>query len=248
MRALWVSCMALRVSAFPNRAGDANLLQCATANCPTMHGSIPTAGNVLTVTGKTDGGTYTPGETLNLASTGGGNSQYSLFAAADGTQLTRSNDAPTTVTAPATGTLVVVCVSGNPPGRQQLTYQKITLTADAGGPGVGIGGSPPPPGVIGGASPPPINGGGLNLNNGGGCGIGVGGGFLLGWSLSTFAVIIIAFLLHRRGGGKGGGASAAGSANWVEVTDGDGRTYYYNRGTGETSWVKPAGVAIGSAA
>ena len=156
------------VDAYPGSYGDGQLRACAGGNCPNAHGSAPQQGNALTATGKTDGGTYTPGETINLANAGGG--QYALYAEAGGAKLARSDDAATTVTAPASGTLTLLGIRAA--GRNQCTYQTIKLTAAGGGgagtpPGGGGGvgaGSPPPAGGIGGGTggppPPPAIGGG----------------------------------------------------------------------------------------
>ena len=91
----------------PNRMHDGELAQCAQNNCATMGGhGAPAAGNALTVTGKTDGGTYTPGETLNLAITGNG--QCTVAGYAGGQVLGRSDNNQGTVTAPQAGELVLI--------------------------------------------------------------------------------------------------------------------------------------------
>lgn len=134
----------------PGRLGVGALRSCAGGNCPNIHGTAPTAGNALTVTGKQDGGTYTPGEVLNLANAGGG--EYALYA----TTGDRSDNAALTVTAPASGPLTLLSVRAA--GSNTCTYQTITLAAAGGGatppPG---GGVTPPPG--GGVTPPPGGGG-----------------------------------------------------------------------------------------
>ena len=86
----------------PNRMNNGQLADCFPAgDCGNMGGhGAPAAGNALTATGKADGGTYTPGETINLANAGGG--QYTLAGYAGGAILERSDGAATTVTAPAT--------------------------------------------------------------------------------------------------------------------------------------------------
>ena len=72
------------------------------------HGA-PAAGNALTVTGKTDGGNYTPGETLNLAITGNGRSdQYIVAGYAGGQVLGRSDNNQGTVTVPQAEELVLI--------------------------------------------------------------------------------------------------------------------------------------------
>ena len=109
-----------------------------------MHGQTPQQGDALDAGGKADGGTYSPGETIALAATGGG--QYSLYAEAGGTALVRSDNQPTAVVAPNTGTLALLSVRAG--GRNQCTYELITLTSD---------GTAPPPGggASGNATPPP---------------------------------------------------------------------------------------------
>ena len=249
---------AAAVHAYPNQMNAASLEACATGNCAAIHNANPQQGNALTATGKTDGGTYTPGETINLANAGGGD--YCLYASSGGQQLALSNDAATTVTAPASGELVLLGMRA--PGRNQVTYQTITLTAAAGGdPGGGVvGGSPPPPPPIGGGvlypPPPPVGGGGQNLvgdgSAGGDCGMSAGEGFMMGWVLTA---IMLGGGLYAQskgmcgggggsaaGGGSsggGGGAAAGLPAGWSEETAPDGRQYYYNKASGETRWDKP---------
>ena len=135
--------LASPVVGFPGSCGDGQLAACAGGTCPDMHGQAPQQGNALDATGKTDGGTYTPGETIALANTGGG--QYSLYADANGVQLARSDNAATTVTAPQSGTLTLLSVRAG--GRNQCTYELITLDADGTPPGGGGGRIPPPGGV-----------------------------------------------------------------------------------------------------
>ena len=96
----------LAINAYPNQMNAGSLESCATGNCAAIHGNNPQEGNALTATGKTDGGTYTPGETINLANAGGGD--YCLYASSGGAQLALSNDNPTTVTAPASGELILL--------------------------------------------------------------------------------------------------------------------------------------------
>ena len=102
------------------------------------------------VAGKADGGTYTPGEQITLTCQ---NTQYALYASANGAQLGRQNNAALTITAPQTGTLALVAAGANGAGAQ-VTYEVITLTAGGGGgdPGGGGGGGGTP---VGGAPPPP---------------------------------------------------------------------------------------------
>ena len=70
--------------ATPDRLTEARLLACATATCADIMGATPSAGSALTVTGKSDGGTYTAGETIQLQYAGGG--EYVLYAVAGGVQ------------------------------------------------------------------------------------------------------------------------------------------------------------------
>ena len=136
--------LVLSVSAYPADYSDNQLAACAAGNCATAHGQVPQPGNAVTVAGKADGGTFTPGETLNVANTGGG--QYALYAVANGAGLQRSDNAPMAVTAPATGQIILLSVRA--PGRNLCTYQTVTLTADGGG-GIiappGVANPPPPP-------------------------------------------------------------------------------------------------------
>ena len=94
----------------PGMLSNTALGQCATGNCAAMGGhGPPQQGNALTVTGKTDGGTYTPGETLNLAITGNGRSdQYIVAGYAGGQVLGRSDNNQGTVTAPQAEELVLI--------------------------------------------------------------------------------------------------------------------------------------------
>ena len=113
----------------PNRMNDAQLADCFPAgNCGNMGGhGAPAAGNALTATGKADGGTYTPGETINLANAGGG--QYTLAGYAGGAVLERSDGAATTVTAPAAGELMLIGLRAAGAG-QGVTCDRGTRTSD----------------------------------------------------------------------------------------------------------------------
>lgn len=115
--------LALASPAFgnPNRMNEGQLADCFPAgNCGTMGGhGAPAAGNALTATGKADGGTYTPGEAINLAIAGNG--QYTLAGYAGGAVLGRSDGAPTTVTAPAAGNLQLIGLRAGGAG-QGVTY------------------------------------------------------------------------------------------------------------------------------
>ena len=118
--------LASPAAGFPNRYNAANMLACAGGNCPNFHGAAPNAGTALAVTGKADGGTYTPGETINLANSGGG--QYALCAVANGALLGPMATAATTVPAPQSGTLILVGVRAG--GQNQGTYARRARTQD----------------------------------------------------------------------------------------------------------------------
>ena len=81
------------------------------------------------------------------------------------------------------------------------------------------------------------------------CGIGGGPGFLIGWLISTILVLVTFFILRCKGwfgggGGRSGGGGRGGGSGlpkgWQESTAPDGRTYYYNKSSGETKWERPA--------
>ena len=151
------------VVGFPGSCGDGQLAACAGGTCPDMHGQTPQQGDALDAGGKADGGLYSPGEIIALAATGGG--QYALYAEAGGVQLVRSDNQPTSIRAPLTGPLTLLSVRAG--GRNQCTYELITLASD---------GTEPPPG---GGDPLPPGGGGGNVggvgngNPGAGSNIGV---------------------------------------------------------------------------
>ena len=130
------------VYAYPGWYSDSQLRACAAGSCPSAHRQAPSAGSALSVAGKTDGGSYIPGETIQVSNAGGG--QYALYAEAGGTKLSREDDGPMTLTAPASGDLVIVGIRAA--GQSACTYQKLTLTPSASSP------SPPSPSSI---SPPP---------------------------------------------------------------------------------------------
>ena len=115
-----------------------------------------TPGLALTATSAgvtlTNGGTYTPGSSITVSNTGGG--QYGIYISAG----TFNGGVPTlcagklvtagaTLTAPLTGPLILVGMRA--PGFGVVTYQVISLTAGGGsgggGGGGGIIGPPPPP-------------------------------------------------------------------------------------------------------
>lgn len=135
----------------PDRMTAARLEACATGICATIMNSQPTVGTALTATGKAPGGSYTAGETVSLAVSGTG--EYVLYASADGQQLARSDNQPTTVTAPATGTLTLLCIRASG-SAGPVVYEKMALTAGGDG---GVGGGPPPPsGSPVGSNGPPL--------------------------------------------------------------------------------------------
>ena len=93
---------------FPGRMNTARLTACAGGNC-NIGGPHAGAqqGNAVTVTGKQDGGTYTPGETLNFAIQGNGQSRF--VGVVDGNNvIDGGEDATGTITAPQTGELVLM--------------------------------------------------------------------------------------------------------------------------------------------
>lgn len=147
-------------SATPDLLGDNDLIDCATGQCQACGG--PHGNNIaqqpsLTVIGKQNGGTYTPGETLTLASQ---QTQYALGAVSgNNNQLYpnnnngRTNNNGLVITAPTTGTLTLVAV-GADSRTSQCVYETIQLTLE------GEGGGPPgggQPGLVS-PSPPPANG------------------------------------------------------------------------------------------
>ena len=96
---------------FPSLMNETRIAACATGNCAAMggHGTpqrVTQPGSVLTVTGKTDGGTYTPGETLNLAINGNGQSLLAGYAG--GQVLDGGQTGQGTITAPQAGELVLI--------------------------------------------------------------------------------------------------------------------------------------------
>ena len=156
---------AAAVLAFAGSAGDTDLQQCCQNNCPDMHGQAPAPGATLTVGNKADGGTYSPGEQLTLANTGG--REYALYAMVGptGPALGRADNGQLIVTAPNAGELLLLGMSAA--GRNQVTYELITLTSDGtAAPETSPPGPNTPPGVA--ASPPPPAGGGGGVDGGGG--------------------------------------------------------------------------------
>ena len=241
------ACLWRGVHSFPERVNQGAMELCATGACPTMHGQTPNQGTALTAAGKANGGTYTPGETINLANSGGG--QYQLYASANGQPLAAGSNEPVTVTAPQTGTLILLGMRAAG-SAAAITYQTITLTSAGGGtpPGGGGGGGiipPPPPGGIGGGllypPPPPyyggISGGSQGQTTSGGCGMGTGGGFFFGWVFAVILVLVGQRCAQRYG--DGGAAAASLPKGWQATTAPDGRVYFYNAATGATSWERP---------
>ena len=93
---------------FPGRMNDARTIACAGGICATMggHGTPQQDNGALTVTGKTDGGTYTPGETLNVQIGGAG--QYMLAGVNGNNVIDGGTNNQGTITAPQTGELVLM--------------------------------------------------------------------------------------------------------------------------------------------
>ena len=86
-----------------------------------------------------------------------------------------------------------------------------------------------------------------------GCAVAAGAaGFFLGWGVST-VILVVVYIMNERGYFKKGvgtlvstlapAKSVAGESPWKPVTDPNGKTYYHNTATGETSWTKPGGAA-----
>jgi len=116
------------VATTPQRWNDAQLQQCLTASgCPSAGGphAGTVAGSALSVAGKADGGTYTPGEQITLTSPF---VQYALYAwAADDGALGRQNNAALTITAPQTGALALLGVGANS-ASAAVVYETMTLS------------------------------------------------------------------------------------------------------------------------
>ena len=112
---------------FPNRMNDARTIACAGGNCATMggHGGPQQQNGALTVTGKQDGGTYTPGETLNVQI--GGNGQYMLAGVNGNNVIDGGENAQGTITAPQTGDLVIIGFASSGSG-QTVTKDRTTRT------------------------------------------------------------------------------------------------------------------------
>ena len=93
---------------FPDRMNTARITACAGGNCNigAPHAGATQQNGALTVTGKQDGGTYTPGETLNVQISGNGN--YLLAGVNGNNVIDRGEDAQGTITAPQTGDLVII--------------------------------------------------------------------------------------------------------------------------------------------
>ena len=93
---------------FPDRMNTARITACAGGNCNigAPHAGATQQNGALTVTGKQDGGTYTPGETLNVQI--GGNGQYMLAGVNGNNVIDGGEKAQGTITAPQTGTLVII--------------------------------------------------------------------------------------------------------------------------------------------
>lgn len=111
-----------------------------------------TSTSLLTASSLTDGGTFTPGASISLSVSGGG--QRVLYVTAGtlsnagttGCSQQSSTSASATLTAPASGSLTIVAIQASGYG-STVPYQKITVSAAGATPTVSP--SPPPP------SPPP---------------------------------------------------------------------------------------------
>ena len=142
--------LASAVNAYPTSISDSRVEACATGSCASIMSNTPMQGSALTVTGKSNGGTYTAGESISLSNSGGG--QYVLYASAGGMKVARNNNAALTITAPSSGTLVLLGMRAS--GQSTVTYEKISLTlAAGGGGGAAASPSPPPPTAAAASSP-----------------------------------------------------------------------------------------------
>mmetsp|Transcript_24291 Transcript_24291/g.48623 ORF Transcript_24291/g.48623 Transcript_24291/m.48623 type:complete len:202 (-) Transcript_24291:1243-1848(-) len=148
-------------ASFPNnldRTDCAQVQQIISGVAPTIMLVQSVAGTALTATVAglplTTGGTYTPGATITLANSGGG--QYGLYAdlgTLTGATLcgAKLSIAGTTLIAPLTGTLNIVGMRAL--GNGVVTYELLQLTPGNGGGLPGVGPPPPPPPPL--LPPPP---------------------------------------------------------------------------------------------
>jgi hypothetical protein len=187
---------------------------CATLNCQGVapHGDAPQAGNALTATGKVDGGSYTPCETISLAVAGANDqTEYVLYASSAGVQLVLATNGAAEARAPLSGALALLGMRAN--GQAQVTYETITLNSDGNTPPGGACPEPPPPpppppyvapppygGVANYPPPPPLSGTGEQLTSGGTlAGLGMGGGFAIGLILGVALVFAVVLYFKRSG-------------------------------------------------
>ena len=123
-----LSVLPVALISYAGSIGQTQLESCATQNCQNVecHGLPPTPGTALTATGKTDGGLYTPCETISLTMAGGGeNDEYALYASSGGVQLMLNQNGPAEVRAPLTGTLYLLGMRAA--NQVAVTYDTITL-------------------------------------------------------------------------------------------------------------------------
>ena len=120
-------------AAYPNYLSASRALACATGSCAPIMNSAPSQGSALTVAGKSNGGSYAPGESLSLSGVGGGQYDlYVLYATANGAELARANGGTLTVTAPSSSTLYLMGMRAS--GYSTVTFEVIQLMR-----------APPPP-------------------------------------------------------------------------------------------------------
>ena len=105
---------------------------CAVGTCAPIMGVTPTTGGSLSISGLTNGGTYTPGGTYDLSFSGSGERIYYTTAGSlsgdTGCGALSSITTSPTLTAPSSGTMTIVAISSQGFGLT-VSYQKITVTA-----------------------------------------------------------------------------------------------------------------------
>jgi DUF971 family protein len=105
---------------------------CAVGTCATIMGMTPTTGGSLSISGLTNGGTYTPGGTYGLSFSGSGERIFYTTAGSlsgdTGCGALSSITTSPTLTAPSSGTMTIVAISSQGPG-STVSYQRITVTA-----------------------------------------------------------------------------------------------------------------------